>query len=50
MEEKELLQLIASRTKKTSKEYKQLKATLYPGKRKPKKRKIKRKKDAKEIL
>ena len=49
MEEKELLQLIGSRTKKTSKDYKRLEATLYPGKRQPKKRKIKRKKDAKKI-
>jgi hypothetical protein len=50
MEEKELLQLIRSRTKKTSKDYKRLEATLYPGKRVAKKRKIKRKKDVKEIL
>lgn len=42
MTEKELLELIRSRTKRTGKEYKQLKATLYPGRRKPKKRKIKR--------
>jgi len=42
MEEKQLLQLIASRTKKPAKDYKLLEATLRPGKRKPKKRKIKR--------
>lgn len=42
MEEKQLLQLIESRTKKLAKDYKLLEATLYPKKRKPKKRKIKR--------
>ena len=42
MEEKQLLQLIESRTKKPAKDYKLLEATLRPEKRKPKKRKIKR--------
>jgi len=42
MEEKELIELIESRTKKLAKDYKLLEATLYPKKRKPKKRKIKR--------
>ena len=42
MEEKQLLELIESRTKKLHKNYKLLEATLYPKKRKPKKRKIKR--------
>ena len=42
MEEEQLLQLIESRTKKPAKDYKLLEATLRPGKRKPKKRKIKR--------
>jgi hypothetical protein len=42
MDEKELIELIESRTKKPAKDYKLLEATLRPGKRKPKKRKIKR--------
>ena len=50
MSEEELLELILSRTKKPAKEYKLLRSTLYPGKRVPKKRKIKRKKNATKIL
>jgi len=42
MEEEQLAKLIESRTKKPAKDYKLLEATLRPGKRKPKKRKIKR--------
>ena len=50
MNEQELLEHIAKNSKALNKDYKRLKATLYPGKRKPKKRKIKRKKDAKEVF
>ena len=50
MNEQALLEHIAKNSKALNKDYKRLKATLYPGKRKPKKRKIKRKKDAKEVF
>lgn len=50
MNDQELLEHIAKNSKALNKDYKRLKATLYPGKRKPKKRKIKRKKDAKEVF
>ena len=50
MNEQELLEHIANNSKALNKDHKRLKATLYPGKRKPKKRKRKRKKDAKEVF
>ena len=42
MTEKEILELIKSRTSLPGKKYHRLEQTLRPGKRKPKKRKIKR--------
>jgi len=42
MGEEELIALIKSRSKSLNKDYKLLGVTLRPGKRKPKKRKIKR--------
>jgi len=42
MKEQELLKLIAKNTKRLNKDAKRFKVTLYPGLRKPKKRKIKR--------
>jgi|DEB0MinimDraft_4_1074332.scaffolds.fasta_scaffold154055_2 hypothetical protein len=50
MTEQELLDIIRSATKPLNKDYKLLERTLYPGARKPKKRKIKRFRDAKKIL